>query len=113
MTALLMAATPEAARVLLDHGADVEMRCLDHESTPAQYAIPYRQDVCHYLLKRGAEPDIFMACVLGDQVLVKRLLKQDPACLQQRIGKGRFVTTQSQGQHIYVYNLSYTETPFS
>lgn len=111
MVPLHMAATPAIAKLLLDRGAEIDTRDIDHESTPAQYAIPYRPEVCRYLLKRGAEPDLFMACVLGDLALTTKLVKADPGCLQQRIAKGKFVTTKSEGQHIYVYNLGYTQTP--
>ena len=111
MSPLHFAATPEIAKLLLDRGADVNFRDLDHESTPAQYAIPDRVDVCRYLLARGAEADIFMACVLGDVAQAQRLLAADPAVLQQRIGKRKFVTIKSQGEHIYAYHLGYTQTP--
>jgi ankyrin repeat protein len=111
MRPLHFAATPEIAQLLLDHGAEIDVRDIDHESTPAQYAIPYRPEVCRFLLKHGAKADIFMACVLGDLPLAKKLLKANPACLQQRIGKGEFVTTKSEGQHIYVYNIGYTYSP--
>lgn len=111
MVPLHLAATPAIAKLLLDRGAKIDIRDIDHESTPAQYAIPYRPAVCRYLLKRGAAPDIFMACVLGDLPLVRKLVKADPGCLRQRIAKGKFVTKKSEGQHIYVYNLGYTQTP--
>ena len=113
MVPLHMAATPAIAKLLLDRGAEVDTRDIDHESTPAQYAIPHRPEVCRYLLNRGAQPDIFMACVLGDVALVTKLIKDDPSCLQHRIAKGQFVTTKSEGQHIYVYNLGYTQTPLT
>jgi ankyrin repeat protein len=113
MSPLHLAATPEIAALLLDRGADIDMRDLDHESTPAQYATPYRPEVCRLLLKRGAEPDIFMAAVLGDMELVKKLVKEDPACIDARIGRGKFVTKKSEGMHIYTYNLGYTQTPLT
>jgi len=76
--------TPEIVDFLLDHGAGIDTRCLDHHSTPAQYALADRPDVCRRLLERGATPDIFMAARLGDVALAKRLIESDPACLTAR-----------------------------
>jgi ankyrin repeat protein len=111
MTPLHFAATPEIAKVLIDRGADLEQRDIDHESTPAQYAINDRPEVARYLLKRGAKPDIFLACALGDLAAAKKLIKADPSCVQARVGKGEFVTKKSEGGHIYIYTIGYTTTP--
>ena len=59
------AKTVTIADFLLDHGADIDVRCIDHKSTPAQYALVDRPEVCRRLLERGATPDIFMAARLG------------------------------------------------
>jgi ankyrin repeat protein len=75
------------ADFLLDRGADVDARCIDHQSTPAQYALVDRPDVCRRLLERGATPDIFMAARLGDVTLATRLLDTDPACVAARINE--------------------------
>jgi len=60
------AKTVEIADFLLDHGAGINVRCIDHQTTPAQYALVDRPQVCRRLLERGATPDIFMAARLGD-----------------------------------------------
>ena len=73
MTPLHFAATPKIARVLVERGAEIDIRDIDHESTAAQYAIPKRPEVCRYLLEQGAKPDIFMVCVLGDVALARKL----------------------------------------
>ena len=62
------------AEFLLDRGADIDARCIDHKSTPAQYALVDRPEVCRRLLERGATPDIFMAARLGDLALAARLI---------------------------------------
>ena len=82
---LHFAATREIVDLLLDRGADIDARCIDHRSTPAQYAIDNRQGICRYLLQRGAKPDIYMAACLGDGALINRLADADPACLAARI----------------------------
>ena len=61
----------------------IDVRCIDHKSTPAQYALVDRPDVCRRLLERGATPDIFMAARLGDVALATRLLDADPACARR------------------------------
>jgi ankyrin repeat protein len=81
------AKTVAIADFLLDHGAGVDVRCIDHKSTPAQYALVDRPDVCRRLLERGATPDIFMAARLGDIALATRLLDTDPACIAARINE--------------------------
>ena len=92
------AKTVAIADFLLDRGADVNVRCIDHKSTPAQYALVDRPDVCRRLLERGATPDIFMAARLGDVALATRLLDADPSCIAARInepGMRRFLLCTS------------------
>ena len=79
------ARTVAVADFLLDRGAGVDVRCIDHASTPAQYALADRPDVCRRLLDRAATPDIFMAARLGDLALATRLLNADPTCVAARI----------------------------
>ena len=81
------AKTVAIADFLLDHGAGIDVRCIDHKSTPAQYALVDRPQVCRRLLERGATPDIFMAAHLGDLALATRLLDTDPACAAARINE--------------------------
>jgi ankyrin repeat protein len=81
------ARTVAIADFLLDRGAGMDVRCVDHKSTPAQYALVDRPDVCRRLLERGATPDIFMAARLGDVALATRLLDTDPACIAARINQ--------------------------
>src|SRR5439155_18618958 len=65
-TPLHFASTIEIAKYLLDNGADIEARDIDHESTPAQYMVRDRQEVLRYLIQLGCKTDIFMASALGD-----------------------------------------------
>lgn len=110
-TPLHVAASPAIAAFLLDHGAEIEARDVDHGSTPAQYALVERPDVCRYLVGRGAEPDIFIACALGDVELAKRVLQAEPEALAARIGTGKFTSGESSGGHIYLYTLGYATRP--
>lgn len=82
---LHQARTAAIADLLLDRGAGIDVPCIDHHSTPAQYALAERPDVCRRLLERGARPDIFMAARLGDLALATRLVADDSACVSAYI----------------------------
>lgn len=98
---LHFAGSREVIDFLLAHGADIDKRDIDHNSTPAQYAVD-RPDKCSYLIERGARPDIFMACMLDDAGLVRAILNEDPNALQAQVGKGSFAGA---GGHIYEYKI--------
>src|SRR5262249_27800834 len=63
---LHFAKTIEIAAYLLDHGADIDARDVDHESTPAQYMLDHRVDVARYLVERGCKTDLLLAAAVGD-----------------------------------------------
>jgi len=93
--------SPEVIHYLLEHGADLEMRDVDHNSTPAQYAVN-NPDKCKYLISLGAQTDIFMACMLGDIELVRHMLNESPQFLHEQVGQGNFT---GPGGHIYEYHI--------
>lgn len=80
------ASTREIIDFLLDHGADIDARCVDHASTAAQWEIkhPWKP---RYLLDRGAGVDIFMAAYLDDVALIERALAEVPDSISARIGR--------------------------
>lgn len=110
-TPLHFAASRRIVEYLLEHGAELDARDLDHGSTPAQYMVKDRPELCRLLLEHGAEPDLFMACVLGDVPLAERLLRADPTRLRERVGQGKLTSGASTGGHIYVYTLGYPARP--
>jgi ankyrin repeat protein len=75
------------AQFLLDHGAGIDARDEDHDSTPAQWRIGKTPEVTRYLLDQGATPDIFLAAALGDRDLVSELIAKNPSCVSHRIGR--------------------------
>jgi ankyrin repeat protein len=79
------ASTVEIVDFLLDQGADIDARDVDHLSTAAQWAVR-KEWKCRHLLERGASPDIFMAAALGDVELALALIEEDPDCLHARVG---------------------------
>jgi len=89
-TPLHYASTPEIAQYLLDRGADLNARDVDHESTPAQYRVRDAPDVTRLLIERGAWFDIFIAVGLRDLALVERCLREDPEALDHRIWQGKY-----------------------
>ncbi|NBD24751.1 ankyrin repeat domain-containing protein [Paenibacillus glycinis] len=89
---------------LLSRGAEIDMRDLDHGSTPAQWAV-HDKEICGYLVERGAAPDIFMACMLNDAAMLRRILEADPNAVHAQVGKGAFTSGDSDGGHIYVYKV--------
>jgi len=89
-TPLHCASTTEIARFLLDRGADIDARDVDHESTAAQYLVRDAPDVTRLLVSRGAWVDIFMAVGLRDVALVERCLREDPEALDHRTWHGKY-----------------------
>jgi ankyrin repeat protein len=114
-TPLHQASTIEIARLLLDHGADIDARCIDHESTPAQYMLrvtqtrhfPHdRQDIARELVARGCQTDILMASALGDLALVRKHLDADPESIRTRVTDRYFPKRNPKsGGTIYIWIL--------
>ena len=111
-TPLHFASTVEIAGLLLQHGADIDARDVDHESTPAQWMIRERQDVARYLVQRGCKTDILMAAALGDAELVRRHLKADPDSIHMRVSAEYFpMINLRAGGTIYQWTLGWYVSP--
>ena len=110
-TPLHVAANVETARVLVERGAAIDTRDIDHESTPAQYAIRERQDVARYLLSRGCRTDLLMAAALGESALAERLLDADPAAIRTVVSDRFFpMSNPRAGGTIYFWTLGRNKT---
>lgn len=94
-TPLHCASTVEIARYLIDRGADIDARDVDHESTPAQYLVRDAPDVARLLIARGAWFDIFIAIGLRDAALVERCLRDDPEALDHRTWHGKYTVAHN------------------
>jgi ankyrin repeat protein len=111
-TPLHFAATIAVAEFLLDHGADLDARDVDHESTPAQYMVRDRQAVARYLVSRGCRTDVLMAAALGDVDLVRKHLDADPACIRMSVSEQDFPRRDPRaGGTIYIWTLGANKTP--
>ncbi len=111
-TPLHFASTVAIAEFLLQHGAAIEARDVDHESTPAQYMVRDRQPVARHLVQRGAQTDIFLATALGDEALVRQHLAADPACVAWRVSDEFFPKLNPKaGGTIYQWTLGWHVSP--
>ena len=113
-TALHFASSVEIAGYLLDHGAEIDARDVDHESTAAQYMVghwPRRSEVARYLIARGAQTDILMAAALGDLELVRSLLDENPASVWVSVAEKYFPKQNpNSGGHIYIFSFGWSRT---
>jgi ankyrin repeat protein len=106
-TVLHCAATYAIAELVLDSGADVQARDVDHASTALQYLIA-DEAIARLLVARGAEVDIFAAARLGDRRLVERCLRDDARCAEARVNHAPFTAP---GGHIYGWTLGFDLAP--
>jgi hypothetical protein len=107
-TLLHFASTIAVAAYLVDHGARIDARDVDHESTPAQYMVKERQDVARYLVARGCHTDLLMASALGDLDLARRHLDMDPASIRTRVNDEFFpMVNPKAGGTIYQWTLGF------
>jgi len=104
-TPLHFAKTVAVAGFLLESESEIEARCVDHESTPAQWMAVDRPQVCRYLLERGACPDIFMAIGLDDCALLDRVIAESPGSLRAHVGQPGKAKGYAGGD-IYAYHPS-------
>jgi ankyrin repeat protein len=111
-TPLHVAPTVAIAEFLLDHGADIDARDVDHESTPAQYLVRSHPDVARYLVSRGAHTDILLAAALGDLERVRGFLDTDPQSVHTVVSPKYFPKKNfHSGGHIYTWTLGQARTP--
>lgn len=111
-TPLHVAASVEIAEFLLDAGAEIDALDVDHESTPAQYAIGQRTDVARFLVSRGARADILLASALGDVDRVRRILDEHPEAIDIAVDAEHFPMRGARaGGHIYTWTLGDGSTP--
>jgi ankyrin repeat protein len=110
-TPLHFAANVEVAALLLERGADIDARDIDHESTPAQWMLRDRQEVARFLVGRGAHTDLLMAVALGDLERVRGFLDRDPASIRTSVTATYFPKGNPRaGGHIYIWTLGLNRT---
>jgi ankyrin repeat protein len=103
---LHFAQTVEMAEYLLDRGADIGARDVDHESTAAQWMVRDRQAVAGALVGRGAAADLLMASALGDVDAVSRILEVKPDAIRTAVNATWFPMQDPRaGGSIYIWTL--------
>jgi ankyrin repeat protein len=108
---LHFAQTVSMANFLLDRGADIDARDVDHESTAAQWMVRDRPDVARALVKRGCAIDILMASALGDRTAVIRILDADPEAIRTAVTPAFFpMRNPHAGGSIYIWTLGANRT---
>lgn len=110
-TPLHVAGSVEVIDALIENGADLTIRCLDHSATAAQYLVD-QPELCRHLIASGAEADIFMAAALGDIDLASKVISQEPAAISTRIGFCSHTSAvhPKADRHIYFWKLKNAET---
>jgi ankyrin repeat protein len=112
---LHFASTVEIAALLLDSGARIDARDIDHESTAVQYMVstrPHRHEVAKSLISCGAQADILAASAVGDVVLVERILNNDPDTVRITVNERNFPKQNPRsGGIIYMFGFGITKSP--
>lgn len=111
-TPLHVAPSIAIAEFLLEQGAEIDARDVDHEATPAQYLVRSHPEVARYLVSRGARSDILLAAALGDVDAVRRFLDADPELIHATVSEEYFPRQNPHaGGHIYIWTLGQGKTP--
>jgi len=107
-TPLHYARDPKVMDWLLERGAELEARDLDHASTPLQWLLGERNfDAARELAARGAQVDLFAAVLLGDIKQVDRALAAHPRAIGARVNQAGYEwVPQADGSHQYVYTFN-------
>lgn len=107
-TPLHYATDPAVIDWLLERGADLEARDLDHASTPLQWHLgAHNHDAARELAGRGAQVDIFAAVILGDLARVEAAIAAHPQAIRARVNQAGYeLTPQADGSHQYVYTFN-------
>jgi len=108
---LHFAQTVTMANFLIERGADINARDVDHESTAAQWMVRDRPDVARALMTRGCAADILMASALGDLAALIRILDADPAAIRTAVTPAYFPMRDPRaGGSIYTWTIGANKT---
>ncbi|HEY2374881.1 MAG TPA: hypothetical protein VGH98_02805 [Gemmatimonadaceae bacterium] len=117
-TPLHFARSRRVADLLIERGADLDAKDLDHRSTPAQWMLgdgedgeERRMEVAKHLVERGAGADIFLVAALGLTSRAREMLQRDPALLMLRTGQGAYAEKPPSSYHIYLWTIGSNLTP--
>jgi ankyrin repeat protein len=102
--------------LLLDAGADIDARDVDHRSTAAEWMLDRargagRYELARYLVERGARADIFLAAALGLTSRVREMLTRNPELLELKTGQGSYAERPPSSYHIYTWTIGDGRSP--
>jgi hypothetical protein len=116
-TPLHFAHSRRIADMLLDAGADIDARDIDHRSTAAEWMIGTegpdrsRLELAKYLVERGASTDIFLCAALGLTERAREMLQRNPSLLRLRTSQGDYAEKRPSSYHIYQWTIGPNLTP--
>ncbi len=109
---LHFADTISVAELLLERGAEIDGRCKDHHSTPAQYLCTIRPDVARYLLSRGAQADVFTATLCEASTTLDSILSAEPSLAKTHLNQTFFPPHEGhQTYNILTFTVGSDTTP--
>ena len=110
-TPLHRAGSLEVAKLLIEHGADIDALDVDHESTPAQYLVREHPEIARDLVMRGAKFDLLLVAALGDVARVREVLDRDPEAIRMSVHEHLFPKINPRsGGSIYQWTLGAHKT---
>ena len=101
----------EVADMLIEAGADLDARDVDHRSTAAEWMVQDRSELARYLVDRGATADVFLAAALGLTDRAREMVRSDPSLLELRTSQGEYGERAPSSYHIYQWTLGPGLTP--
>ncbi len=115
-TPLHFARSQQVVDLLLDAGADIDARDVDHRATPAEWMLERapgagRYELAQYLVQRGAAVDIFLAAALGLTDDARAMLRRDATLLDEQTGRGRYADVPPSSSHIYLWTIGSNRSP--
>jgi ankyrin repeat protein len=115
-TPLHFARSRAVVDLLLDAGADIDARDVDHRATPAQWMLDRRRgagrfELARYLVERGASTDIFLAAALGLSDRAREMVESNRNLLDLRTGQGEYGEKAPSSYHIYVWTIGDSRSP--
>jgi ankyrin repeat protein len=115
-TPLHFATSRAVIDLLLDAGADIDARDVDHRSTAAEWMLEQKRgagrfELARYLVERGASADIFLAAALGLSDRVGAMLRANPKLLDLRTAQGDYGEKPPSSYQIYMWTIGDARSP--
>jgi ankyrin repeat protein len=115
-TPLHFARSQRVIDLLLDAGADINARDIDHRATAAEWMLDRARDagryaLAQYLVDCGASADVFLAAALGRTADVIAMLQRDATLLEEHTGRGAYGEQRPSSFHIYFWSIGANRSP--